>query len=78
MSIPKTDQVVAMDKGNLPTLQKILDDIRTQAVSSKLTAILPTDKTVQIGELVIYDDGAGTKRIYTKTGKGNLGWIALT
>jgi len=27
---------------------------------------------------VIYDDGAGVKRIYYVTSKGNLGYIALT
>jgi len=78
MSIPIIDQVTGMDESNLPVLQKVIDDIRRQAAVVRLTSTLPTAKTVQQGEFVVYDDDAGTKRIYTKTGKGNLGWVALT
>lgn len=78
MAIPNIDQISGMDESNLPTLQKILDEIRAKATPEKLTSTLPTANTVQVGEFVIYDDGAGTKRIYTKTGKGNLGFVNLT
>ncbi len=78
MSIPDIDQITTMGEDSLPTLRKILDDIRRVAAQVRLTATLPTANTVQQGEIVIYDDGAGTKRLYTKTGKGNLSWVALT
>ena len=42
------------------------------------TDTVPTAATTPQGKMVIYDDGAGTKRIYYKTGKDNLGYITLT
>ena len=78
MSIDRTADITSMKEDQLPTLRKILDNIQTQALTVKNTSVLPTVKTVSEGTLVIYDDGAGTKRIYVVTGKKNLGYINLT
>ena len=78
MTIPNLDQVTSMNEDSLPILQKVLDDIRRVAATVRLTDTLPTAETVQQGEFIIYDNGAGTKRLYTKTGKGNLSFVNLT
>lgn len=78
MGIDKTASITSMENSQLPTLNSILDNIQTQALSSKNTSVLPTIKTVPEGQIVIYDDGAGTKRLYVVTAKKNLGYINLT
>ena len=77
MSIDKTADIVSMENDQLPTLRGILNNIQTQALSVKNTSILPTIKNVSEGQIVIYDDGAGTKRMYVVTAKKNLGYINL-
>ena len=76
--IDKTADMTSLEKSQLPVLNSILDGIRTQAMSVKHTSTTPTVKTVQEGQVVIYDDGAGTKRLYVVTNKGNLGYVNLT
>lgn len=66
------------DLQNLPMMRKIIGNIQERAIEFLYTATLPTASTVPNGKLVIYDNGAGTKRIYLKTGKGNLGFVNLT
>ena len=78
MSIDNTENLTSMESTQLPMLNKILDGIRTQAMSVKISSVLPTAKTVSEGQVVIYDDGAGTKRLYVVTAKGNLGYVSLT
>lgn len=68
--LPKVD--------DLPMIQKILGYLHQEAISIIYTSTLPTASTVPSGKLVIYDDGAGTKRIYVRTGKGNIGFVNLT
>ena len=70
--------MTSMENTQVNTLNLILDDIQTHAMSVKHTDILPTAKTVSEGQLVIFDDGAGTKRLYVITQKKNLGFINLT
>jgi hypothetical protein len=60
----------------LPTLRKLFESISQQAVEFLYTDTVPT--TVPVGKFIIYDDGAGTKRLYVKTGKGNIGFVNLT
>lgn len=72
MSIDKIDSV------DDPHLEKILSDIHNKATGVLYTDTVPTAATTPQGKMVIYDDGAGTKRIYYKTGKDNLGYITLT
>ena len=76
--IDKNAEMTSLDNSQLNTLNSIIDGIRTQALSVKHTSILPTVKSVSEGQVVIYDDGAGTKRLYVVTNKGNLGYVNLT
>jgi hypothetical protein len=59
------------------TLVKILSDIHQKALGIVYTATLPTADSVPNGKIVVYDDGV-TKRLYLKTGKGNLAYVGLT
>ena len=63
-----------MDRPTEMTLEAVV----AKAISVKHTSVLPTSSTVAEGELVIYDDDAGTKRLYVITGKKNLGYVTLT
>jgi len=76
--IDKTSDVVSLENSQVSALNNVLDDIRSQALSVKHTSILPTVKSVSEGQLVIYDDGAGTKRLYVVTAKKNLGYVSLS
>ena len=76
--IDKNADMTSMESSQVNNLNSILDSIRTQAMSVTHTAVLPTAKTVPEGQLVVYDDDAGTKRLYVVTQKGNLGYIDLT
>ena len=78
MPLPDLDKVTAFDDQGLANLTKILDDIRQNSLLIRYTDTTPTSSTVQLREMVVYDDGAGTKRIYFKTGKLNLGYATLT
>lgn len=66
------------DMQNLPMLRKILTNIHQTAAGLIYTDTVPTLETTPMGKLVIYDNGTGTKRIYLKTGKNNLGYLSLT
>lgn len=76
MGIDKMDSIV--DPNDVAMTNKILDSFADQAEGTIYTSTLPTTATVPLGKKVVYDDGAGTKRIYWKTGQGNLGYVALT
>lgn len=76
--IDKTSDMTSMENTQLPILNSILDGIRSQALSVKNTSELPTVNSVSEGQLVIYDNGSGTKRMYVVTAKGNLGYVNLT
>ena len=76
--LDKPGEITALDKTNLPTMKNMLDKIFKDAGGFRYTNIEPTAKTVHEGEVVVYDDDAGTKRIYVITGQGNLGYVNLT
>ena len=59
-------------------LNGILGSISKQGMGVSMTNIIPTATSVQPGQAVIYDNGAGTKRVYVVTHLGNLGYITLT
>ena len=68
-----------VDKYNAdPTVTKIISEVAEKALGVIFTATEPTTSTVPQGKIVIYDNGAGTKRVYVRTGKGNIGYVALT
>jgi len=76
--IERIVQMTSMKDEQLPMLNSILDEICIKAMTIKVTSIQPTTENIREGELVIYDDGAGTKEIYVITGKKNLGKVTLT
>ena len=78
MGLDKRHTINSFREEEIPIMQQILDDIMDQSEGTLYTDTTPTADTVPVGKKVIYDDGAGTKRIYWKTGKGNLGYITLT
>jgi hypothetical protein len=70
--------VTNMEEGQTAQLDSIMTDIYLKNATIRYVSSTPTTSTVRQNELVIYDDGAGTKRIYTITAKGNLGYVTLT
>jgi len=78
MGIEQVDRLTDMSDESLPMLHKIMDGIHAEAVGIIYSSVVPVAATTPTGKMVIHDDGAGTKRIYFKTGKDNLGYISLT
>lgn len=76
--INKPGDITKFDDTQVPMLRTMLDSLFNNASGVKYTDTVPTVKNVAQNDVVIYDDGAGTKRIYVITGKGNLGFINLT
>lgn len=76
--IEKRVEITSMQEEQLPMLNAVIDDICKHAMSVKLTDVLPTVENTKEGELVIYDNDAGTKRLYVITNKKNLGYVNLT
>ena len=66
------------DISDNPILRNILTGIAQDAAGFQYTSVIPTASKVPNGKIVVFDDGAGDKRLYFKTGKNNLGYIALT
>lgn len=71
-------RVNGFTSADVPALNKALADIESQALGVIYTSTEPTISTTPLGKIVIYDNGAGTKRIYVRTGQNNLGYVALT
>lgn len=59
-------------------VQKALEYLHKQSVPFKYTTTVPTTAHVPTGAIVVHDDGNGTKRLYVRTGKDNVGYITLT
>ena len=76
--INRPGDVTKFDDTQVAMLAAMFDSLFTNAASTKSTDIVPTTDTLGPGEVVIYDNGSGTKRLYVLTGKGNLGYVALT
>lgn len=76
--LDKPGDITNFNESNLPVLGNIIDRICEQAAKIRYTSVLPTSATIHEGELVIYDNGGGIKRIYVITREGNLGYIVLT
>lgn len=59
-----------------PALAAELNDriakLGKEAVNVKFVSSVPTVSTIREGEIVVYDDDAGTVRLYLRTAKGNL------
>ena len=78
MTQQKPMDVTNLEEGQTAQLDNMLTDIYLKNATIRYVSDLPTISTVSQNEIVIYDDGAGTKRIYTITAKGNLGYVTLT
>lgn len=66
------------DTSKSSEIQKAFEHLHSQAIKITLADDVPTTDTVPSGVVVVYDDGAGTKRLYVRTGKNNIGYINLT
>ena len=76
--ISKPGDVTKFDQTQIAMLKTMLDSLFVNAAGIKNTNVVPTTSTLGPGEIAIYDNGSGTKRVYVTTGKGNLGYVALT
>ena len=74
----KPMDVTNLEEGQTAQLDHMMTDIYLKNATIRYVSDTPTTSTVSQNEIVIYDDGAGTKRIYTITAKGNLGYVTLT
>ena len=74
----KPMDVTNLEEGQTAQLDHMMTDIYLKNATIRYVSDTPTTNTVSQNEIVIYDDGAGTKRIYTITAKGNLGYVTLT
>jgi len=78
MTISKPGDITKFDETQVAILRNMLETLFNNAASIKNTDVVPTTSTLSPGEIAIYDNGSGTKRLYVTTGKGNLGYVALT
>ena len=72
MSIKKVYDVTQFKGDNLAVLRTVLDQISHDALTFKFTDKVPTVDNVGMHEVVLYDDGAGNRRMCVKSGKKNL------
>ena len=72
MSVNKLYDVTQFGQENLTVLRRILDQVAHDALTFKFTDVVPTVSTVNFHEVVLYDNGKGSRRMCVKTGKGNL------
>jgi len=63
--------VTQFDQQQVANLQTTLEDMRANGLRIRYENVVPTTKTLQENEIVIYDDGT-SKNAYTITGEGNL------
>lgn len=73
----KPSDVTRMDDSQTPQLNALIEDIYIKSLSIKYVDEVPTIDSVSNNELVVYDNGAGTKRLYVVTNKKNLGYVTL-
>ena len=76
--INKPMEMTSLDNHQVSALNSIIGSICDNAAGVVHTDKMPTVNNVPEGTFTIYDDGAGTKRIYVVTKKGNLGYLDLT
>ena len=78
MPIQKPAEITSLGNDSIPVMNEIISHICNKASTIKYTSKLPVITNVAEGEIVVYDNGSGTKRLYFVTGKKNLGYINLT
>lgn len=72
--IPK---ITDFNAPSIPILNKILEDINLDKPKIVYAKAAPTTNNVNKGELHVYDDGNGLRRMYFKTHLGNLSYLNL-
>ena len=72
MSVNKLYDVTQFGSENITVLKRILDQVAHDALTFKFTDVVPSVSTVNFHEVVLYDNGKGSRRMCVKTGKGNL------
>jgi hypothetical protein len=80
MSIDHLYKINGMKDTDLPTLQKSLEHLHENAVGMSFHqgTAAPTVESIPMGKICVWDDGAGNKKLYFRTGKDNVGSIPLT
>jgi len=72
MTQQATTNITDFDQGQVANLQQALEDLKSEGLRIRYENVIPTVDTLKENETVIYDDGAGTRRLYTITREGNL------
>jgi len=78
MTQQKIVDVTEFTQEQIANLVRVLDDLAITTLRIRYESVVPTTATLRENEILIFDDGAGTKRLYTITGEGNLGFVVLT
>ena len=68
----KPTEVTEFDSQQVANFQVIVDDLATNGMRIRYEGVVPTTSTLKENEALVYDDGAGTRRLYTITREGNL------
>jgi hypothetical protein len=80
MSIPQVHRVPNLKPESHAIVSKALEHIHENAagITYAQGTATPQAKHVPMGGMHVWDNGAGSKRIYFRTGKDNVGYIDLT
>lgn len=76
--IEQVYRVAGNKEEDASTLQKALEHIHATAAGFAYLKEEPTAKTVPFGQVCVYDNGSGTKRLYVRTGEDSIGYVTLT
>ena len=71
MTTRKMD-ITRFDRSQVSNLQAVLDDMSINGARIRYEKVVPTTSTMSENEIVIYDNGSGTKIGYVVTREGNL------
>lgn len=74
----KPGDITKFEDSQVAMLETMFNSIFNHAAGIQYTDQLPTLSSTSEREVIVYDDGAGIKRLYFVTGKGNLGYVNLT
>lgn len=77
MSVDKTKQPNSFDDDQFPVFKGMMDDLHNNALGVIYTNTTPISGTIPFGKLVLYDNDAGTQRIYVRTAH-NVCYVNLT
>lgn len=75
MSVPELYKVT--DIKTPVAIQKAFEYLHKQTTPVQFTTVAPTADKVPQGTIIVHDDGTH-QRLYFRTGKGKVGYIAFT